>query len=47
MKKIVNIMIQKPEIKLFDEKLVCTVWDNEQEKWISRYSQKSFLEEGK
>jgi len=26
-------MTQKPEIKLFDEKLVRTVWDDEQEKW--------------
>ena len=26
-------MKQKPEIKLFDEKLVRTVWDDEQEKW--------------
>lgn len=27
-------MTQKPEIKLFDEKLVRTVWDDEQEKWF-------------
>jgi len=26
-------MTQKPEIKLFDEKLVRTLWDDEQEKW--------------
>lgn len=26
-------MTQKPEIKLFNEKLVRTVWDDEQEKW--------------
>ncbi len=26
-------MTQKPEIKLFDEKLVRTIWDDEQEKW--------------
>jgi hypothetical protein len=26
-------MMQKTEIKLFDEKLVRTVWDDEQEKW--------------
>ncbi len=26
-------MTQKNEIKLFDEKLVRTVWDDEQEKW--------------
>ena len=26
-------MTQKPENKLFDEKLVRTVWDDEQEKW--------------
>ena len=26
-------MTQKPEIKLLDEKLVRTVWDDEQEKW--------------
>jgi len=26
-------MTQKPETKLFDEKLVRTVWDDEQEKW--------------
>jgi len=26
-------MTQKPKIKLFDEKLVRTVWDDEQEKW--------------
>lgn len=27
-------MTQQPEIKLFDEKLVRTVWDDEQEKWF-------------
>ncbi len=27
-------MTQKPEIKLFDEKLVRTLWDDEQEKWF-------------
>ena len=26
-------MTRKPEIKLFDEKLVRTIWDDEQEKW--------------
>jgi prophage antirepressor-like protein len=26
-------MTQKPEIKLFDEKLVRTIWDDEREKW--------------
>lgn len=29
---IVNFMTQKPKIKLFDEKLVRIVWNNEQEK---------------
>ena len=28
-----SIMTQKPEIKLFDEKLVRTIWDDKQEKW--------------
>ena len=31
--KTTNLMTQKPEIKLFDEKLVRTVWDDDQEKW--------------